>query len=192
MKIGKGAAYFRGFFQIGFFPHYCNADLYKMLQGKRLTPDQALQKARHFCGYQERCHQEVKNKLFSFGLNRQEVDNLIATLIEEDYLNEERFAIQFAGGKFRMKGWGRSRIKNELQQRQVSEYCIKKAMKEIPETVYRETIEKMARNRWETLKGEDKLSRLRKTQDHLLYKGYEWDLIKEVMKVLQSGLASGE
>lgn len=163
-----------------------------MLQGKRLTPDQALQKARHFCGYQERCHQEVKNKLFSFGLNRKEVDNLLSTLIQEDYLNEERFAIQFAGGKFRMKGWGRGRIKNELQQRQVSDYCIKKAMKEIPETVYRETIEKMARKRWESLKGEDKLSRLRKTQDHLLYKGYEWELIKEVMKVLQSGQASGE
>lgn len=65
-------------------------------------------------------------------------------------------------------------------------------MKEIPEPAYLETLEKLARNRWESLKGEDKLSRLRKTQDHLLYKGYEWELIKEVMKVLQSGQASGE
>lgn len=181
-----------GFNEIGFFPHSHNADLYPMLQGKRLTPDQALQKARHFCGYQERCHQEVKNKLFSFGLNRQEVDNLLSALIEEDYLNEERFAIQFAGGKFRMKGWGRSRIKKELQQRQVSDYCIKKAMKEIPEAAYRECLEKLARNRWNSLKGEDKLARLRKTQDQLLYKGYEWDLIKETLKNLHAAEGSGE
>lgn len=157
-----------------------------MIQGKRLTPDQALQKARHYCGYQERCHQEVKTKLFGLGLNRQEVDNALSTLIEEDYLNEERFAIQFAGGKFRMKGWGRSRIKMELKQRQVSEYCIKKAMKEIPDSAYYTTLEKLARIRWESLKDEDKPSRLRKTQDHLIYKGYEWDLIKETLKGLES------
>ncbi|HEY8396428.1 MAG TPA: regulatory protein RecX [Flavihumibacter sp.] len=157
-----------------------------MLQGKRLTPDQALQKARHYCGYQERCHQEVKEKLYSYGLNRQEVEEAIATLIEEDYLNEERFAIQFAGGKFRMKGWGRTRIKNELKQRQVSEYCIKKAMKEISDEDYMATLEKMARSRWDLLKKEAPLNRLRKTQDHLLYKGYEWDLVKSVLGQLKS------
>lgn len=157
-----------------------------MLQGKRLTPAQALQKARHYCGYQERCHQEVKEKLYSYGLNRQEVEEAIATLIEEDYLNEERFAIQFAGGKFRMKGWGRTRIKNELKQRQISEYCIKKAMKEISDEDYMATLEKMARSRWELLKKEAPLNRLRKTQDHLLYKGYEWDLVKSVLGQLKS------
>lgn len=157
-----------------------------MLQGKRLTPAQALQKARHYCGYQERCHQEVKEKLYSYGLNRQEVEEAIATLIEEDYLNEERFAIQFAGGKFRMKGWGRTRIKNELKQRQISEYCIKKAMKEISDEDYMATLEKMARSRWDLLKKEAPLNRLRKTQDHLLYKGYEWDLVKSVLGQLKS------
>lgn len=170
----------------GFFPRLHLLELYRMIQGKKLTPDQALQKIRQYCAYQERCHQEVSAKLFTYGLYRQEVDQLIATLIEEDYLNEERFAIQFAGGKFRMKGWGRSRIKNELQQRKVSDYCIKKALKEIPEDSYLETLDKMARVRWAGLKGEDKLSRLRKTQDHLLYKGYEWDLIKQTIKQLQS------
>lgn len=157
-----------------------------MFQGKRLTPDQALQKARHYCGYQERCHQEVKEKLYSFGLNRQEMDQALSTLIEEDYLNEERFAIQFAGGKFRMKAWGRTRIKNELKQRQVSEYCIKKAMKEIPDDAYFATLEKLAVSRWESLREEATLIRLRKTQDHLLYKGYEWDLIKATISRLQA------
>lgn len=155
-----------------------------MLQGKRLTPEQALQKARHYCGYQERCHQEVKEKLYGFGLHRNEVDQALAALIEDDYLNEERFAIQFAGGKFRMKGWGRNRIKNELKQRQVSEYCIKKAMKEIPEAAYQQRVRQLAEKRWESLADENRLNRLRKTQDHLIYKGYEFDLIKLVMKEL--------
>lgn len=155
-----------------------------MLQGKRLTPEQALQKARHYCGYQERCHQEVKEKLYGFGLHRNEVDQALASLIEDDYLNEERFAVQFAGGKFRMKGWGRNRIKNELKQRQVSEYCVKKALKEIPDAEYQQRVRQLAEKRWESLADENRVNRLRKTQDHLIYKGYEFDLIKLVMKEL--------
>ncbi|OYW17150.1 MAG: RecX family transcriptional regulator, partial [Sphingobacteriales bacterium 12-47-4] len=81
---------------------------------QRLTPAQALQKLKHYCAYQERSHSEVKEKAYGFGLHRQEVDEVISALIQEDYLNEERFAIAFAGGKFRMKGWGRAKIKYEL------------------------------------------------------------------------------
>ena len=71
-----------------------------------LSKEQALQKIRHFCGYQERSHREVKEKLYSFKLRKQVVEEIICELIEESYLNEERFAIQFAGGKFRMLNWG--------------------------------------------------------------------------------------
>ena len=89
-----------------------------MLQRKQqYSKEQALQKLRHYCAYQERCHAEVKEKLYSFGLRKQMVEESIAQLIEEDYLNEERFAIQFAGGKFRMKQWGRVKIKHELKQK---------------------------------------------------------------------------
>jgi len=100
---------------------------------KQLTKEQALQKARHYCGYQERSHAEVKEKLYSFGLRRQEVDETLSQLIEDDYLNEERFACQFAGGHFRMKHWGRVKIRHELKQRQVGEYNIKKAIASIDE-----------------------------------------------------------
>src|ERR1700740_2162465 len=96
-----------------------------------LTKEQALQKARHFCGYQERHHREVKEKLYGFGLYKNDVEELLSKLIEENYLNEERFAIQFAGGRFRIKQWGRVKIKYALKQKQVSEYCIKKALKAI-------------------------------------------------------------
>src|SRR5215469_13549724 len=96
-----------------------------------LSLEQALQKARHYCAYQERCHSEVQEKLFSLGLRRAQIDEALATLIDENYLNEQRFAIQFAGGRFRLKHWGAVRIRHELKQKRVSDHCIKKAIEAI-------------------------------------------------------------
>lgn len=155
-----------------------------MAYSKSITPEQALQKAKHYCGYQERCHQEVKEKLYGMGLYKTQVEQLISQLIEEDYLNEERFSLQFAGGKFRMKGWGRNRIQNELKQRQVSDYCIKKALKEITDADYQATIEKLAEKKWESLSSLNHQEQLKKTQDYLLYKGYEWPVIQATLKKL--------
>ena len=76
---------------------------------KILTKEEALQKLKHFCGYQERCHREVQEKLYSLGIRKTDHDELLANLIEENYLNEERFAIQFAGGRYRIKNWGRKK-----------------------------------------------------------------------------------
>jgi regulatory protein len=157
-----------------------------MVFKKYVSKEQALQKAKHYCGYQERCHSEVKEKLYSFGIFRSDVEQLIAQLIEENYLNEERFAQQFAGGKFRMKHWGRMKIKHELKQKKVSEYCIKKAMKEIDEADYMKTLKKLAKEKWNALKQENTIfSKLRKTHDYLLQKGYERDLITQVIANLQ-------
>lgn len=157
-----------------------------MSYSKSITPEQALQKARHYCGYQERCHQEVKEKLYGMGLYKNQVEPLLSQLIEEDYLNEERFACQFAGGKFRMKGWGRNRIQSELKQRQVSDYCIKKALKEITEADYEEMLHKMAGKKWEMLRNLSLPEQQKKTQDYLLYKGYEWPKIQDALKKLAS------
>ena len=149
-----------------------------MIRRGSLSPKQALQKARHYCGYQERCHEEVKEKLYSFGLRRQDVDMAIATLIEENYLNEERFAIQFAGGHFRMKGWGRIKIRYELKQRQISEYNIKKALAAIMEEDYGQTLTRLADRKMETLQTEgNPFVRKRKLHDYLLSRGYEQDRI---------------
>jgi len=120
----------------------------------RLSKEQAFQKIRHFCAYQERCHQEVKEKLYSFGLHKQETEDLVSQLIEENYLDEERFAYQFAGGKFRMKQWGRKKIEYELRKRQVSSYCIGKALAQITEADYRESLEKLAAEKYKTVEGE--------------------------------------
>jgi regulatory protein len=155
-----------------------------MIQGKYLTKEQALQKAKHYCGYQERSHNEVKEKLYSLGLWKKDVEETISRLIEENYLNEERYAIAFAGGKFRMKHWGKVKIKYELQQKKISAYCIKKAMKEIDEDAYKKTFSKLAAQKWKSLKSEKNIFiRKRKTQDYLMQKGFEHELINEFFAI---------
>ncbi|MBI3883430.1 MAG: RecX family transcriptional regulator [Sphingobacteriales bacterium] len=147
-----------------------------------LTKEQAQQKARHYCAYQERCHSEVKEKLYNLGLHKNEIEELISYLIEEDYLNEERFAKTFAGGRFRIKEWGRVKIKYELKQKQVSEYCIKKALKEIDPKEYLKTLQKLADQKLSTLKTEKNIFiKRKKLQAFLLQKGFENEIIKEVM-----------
>lgn len=149
---------------------------------KQLTKEQALQKLKHYCAYQERCHSEVKDKLYQLGVWKKDHDEIIAVLIEENYLNEERFAVAFAGGKFRIKQWGRVRIKYELKQKQVSEYSIKKAMKQIDEEEYLSVLNKLAKEKYATLKNEQYLIRKKKTMDYLAAKGFEADLVRKVME----------
>lgn len=155
------------------------------MQQQKLTPEQALQKIKHYCAYQERSHAEVKEKLYGFGLYKKEVEPIMGTLIEENYLNEERFAIAFAGGHFRTKQWGRVKIKYHLKQKQVSEYCIKKALKTIDEDDYRQTLEKLFTEKLKTLKGEKNIFiKKRKLQDHLLQKGFESELVRELLAAM--------
>ena len=148
---------------------------------KQITKEQALQKLKHYCAYQERCHSEVKEKLYNLGAWKKDHDEIIATLIEENYLNEERFALAFAGGKFRVKQWGRVKIKYELKQKQVSEYCIKKSLKQIDEEEYIKVLNKLAKEKYTPLKSEQYLIRKKKTMDYLIAKGFEMDLIRRVV-----------
>jgi len=153
---------------------------------KYFSKDEALQKAKQYCAYQERCHSEVKEKLYSYGMNKKEVDELLSELISDNYLNEERFAIQFAGGKFRIKQWGRVKIKYALKQKQVSEYCIKKALSAIDEHDYLKTAQKLFDQKLKTLKSEKNLfTRKRKLQDHLMQKGYETALISKLVAAVK-------
>jgi regulatory protein len=149
------------------------------------TFEQAFQKIKQYCAYQERCHSEVRDKLYSFGLRQSEVEEAITLLITENYLNEERFAIHFAGGKFRMKQWGKHKIKQALKLRQVSDYCINKALKDIAVKEYERTFQKLTEQKLKTLKSEKNIFiKKRKLQDFLLQKGYENDLIRETLSNL--------
>lgn len=152
---------------------------------KRLTPEQAWQKIKHFCAYQERCHFETKEKLFGFGLSKTDVETLISRLIEEDYLNEARFAAQFAGGHFRIKKWGRVKIVYALKQKRVSSVNIKSALKEIDEENYKAILMKLAEAKWKLLKHEQYLNRQAKTSQYLMNKGYEPTLVQETIQQIR-------
>src|SRR3954454_23066559 len=140
---------------------------------QRLTKEQAWQKIKHYCAYQERNHYETKQKLYSFGLYKNEVEDLLSRLIEEDYLNEERFAEHFAGGKFRMKQWGKVKIMYELKQKQVSSYNIRRALQAIADEDYIATLQKLAAIKWQQLRGEQHIAMQAKATSYLLQKGFE-------------------
>ena len=150
---------------------------------KSYTPLQALPKIQHFCAYQERCHSEVMDKLYSFGLNKNEVDQLVSKLIEDNYLNEERFARSFVNDKFRFNKWGRKKIEYQLKAKRVSAYNIKSGMKAIDEEDYWKLLEKEATNKLESLQKEKNLhTRNAKVFQYLLSRGFESNLISEVLK----------
>jgi len=149
---------------------------------KTFTKEQALQKLKHYCAYQERSHQEVREKLFELGVKKNDREEIIATLIEENYLNEERFAIAYAGGKWRIKRWGRVKIKYELRQRGVSEYNIKKAMQQIDEEEYLRILNKLIREKYTSLGNAQPLLRKKKTIDYLAGRGFEAALVMQLMK----------
>jgi regulatory protein len=154
------------------------------VQRKFLTKEQALQKLRQYCAYQERSHHEVQQKLYELGIHKLHHDEIISTLIEEDYLNEERFAKAFAGGKFRMKEWGRKKIYYALKEKKVSEYNIKQAMKEINEEDYFKNLKGLVEEKYESLKEELYLTRRKKTIDYMIQKGYEFDLVTKALNEL--------
>ncbi len=149
----------------------------------RYSVEQALQKLRHFCGYQERSHDEVKQKLYSLGLYKDEIEIAISVLIEGNYLNEERYAIAFAGGKFRMKQWGKVKIEYELKTKKVSAYNIKLALKSIEEIDYLNTLQALTQKKWESIALEDEKMFVKKSKitTYLLQRGFEKQMVAEAI-----------
>jgi regulatory protein len=115
--------------------------------------------------------------MYALGVWKKDHDEIISLLIEENYLNEERFAIAFAGGKWRVKKWGRGRIKYELKQKSISDYCIRKAMKQITDEEYETVLKKLVMEKYESLKDEQWIIRKKKTVDYLVGRGFEPALI---------------
>ena len=141
--------------------------------------DAALNKLRHYCAYQERCHEEVRTKLLSLKIYGDGLEEIINKLIEEDFLNEERFAKAYAGGKFRMKKWGRGKIIQGLKLRKISDYCIKKAMLEIDEADYQKTLASLVKAALKKYVAKNPFETKSKTATYLLSRGYENELIWE-------------
>lgn len=147
--------------------------------------DQILQKLEYYCAYQERCHSEVQEKLRSFHLTSNEMDVIIVHLIQNNYLNEERFASVFSISKFHQKKWGKIRIKNELKARKISDFLITKAIKEIPSEEYQTTFDNISEKHWESITEKNALKKRKKFCDYLLRKGWESDWVYEKVKELE-------
>jgi len=150
----------------------------------RIGKEQAIQRIRHYCAYQERAQQEVRDKLYELGMTMDEVEEIMSDLIAENFLNEERFAVQFAGGHFRIKGWGKVKIQHALQQKRVSSYNIKIGLKAIDEEAYLKTLQQLATKKWMSLKGERGLSRMAKTYAFLHQRGFEPILYQPIVQKL--------
>lgn len=151
---------------------------------KKLTVQQAKEKINRYCAYQERSHLEVRNKLYEFGLMRDEIDEIITHLISENYLNEERFAKAFAGGKFRIKKWGRIKIVNALESKGLTKNCIKIGLKEIDDDDYLKTLSTILESKAEVITDENIYVRRDKLSQYAIAKGYEADLVWKMLKTI--------
>ncbi len=150
-------------------------------ENKKLSKQEAIPKIERYCVYQERCHKEVSNKLYEYGLKTDEVMEVLNEMVKRGFLNEERFAKAYAGGKFRQKGWGKTKIIRELKSRAISDYCINKALKEIESQDYTSTLEKIALKYISTHKTGKTWELKQKTLRHLMSKGYEYDQCHEIL-----------
>jgi regulatory protein len=153
---------------------------------KVFTVDEIKKKLEYYCAYQDRCHQEVEKKLSEFRLIPEARELILIHLIQDDFLNEHRFAQSFARGKFRIKKWGRNRITQELKLRNISAYNIKSAMKEIEAEEYFNTLQTLARTKYESIKETNPYIKKQKLYQYLYRRGFESDLIQEVMKSITS------
>jgi len=150
------------------------------------TVSEAIQKLENYCAYQERCHEEVIQKLRTLKMTPDEIDTIVVHLITDNFLNEERFACSFARGKHRIKHWGKVRIIRELQLRHISKYNIDKALKEIDSSEYLENFHLLAEKNWEAIAENNLLKKKKKWCDFLFRKGFESNLVYEKLKDLTS------
>lgn len=154
------------------------------MHSKAYSVIEATRKLEGYCAYQERCHKEVVQKLKGMRMIPDAINQIVTHLIQENYLNEERFAKNFACGKFSIKKWGKNRITNELKQRGISIFNIKIALKEINQTEYLKTLDELSKKRLAQIKEDNIQKRKKKLADYLLYRGWESDLVYGKLKEL--------
>lgn len=141
-----------------------------------------LNKARKYCAYQERSQQELRDKLYELGLYKKDVEQTIALMVEEGFLNEERFAIAYAGGKFRIKEWGKVKIKLALKQKKVSDYCIKKALAQINDKDYEAVLKKIVLSQSKKITEKNPLKRNYKLAQYIIGRGFEPELVWQALR----------
>jgi regulatory protein len=152
---------------------------------KYITKQEALTKLQRYCAYQDRCHQEVRSKLLDLGIRGFDLEEVIASLIEENFLNEERFARSFVRGKFRMKQWGRRKIEQELKKKNIPAYCVKMGFTEIEEDEYWHTLLEVLKKKNTTTKASKLYERKQKLAQYGIRKGFESHLVWKAVNELE-------
>lgn len=160
--------------------------MFVTMQNKVFTVDEIKRKLEQYCVYQDRCHKEVEQKMREYNLIPEAKEMILLSLLQDNFLNEERFAKSFARGKFRIKHWGKQRIVRELKFRNISSYNIKTALKEIDEQEYLKTIYSITEKRNEAISEPNIYKRKRKLIDFLMRKGYENELIYKTVDEVTS------
>src|SRR6185295_8257173 len=167
-----------------YFLTMTRADHSESKPGKKISPSEAFVKASQYCAFQERSHDEVRNKLYTYGLYKNDVEEIITRLITDGFLNEERFAKAFAGGKFRIKKWGRNKIAHELEFHKVTSRCIQKGLDEIDPTEYKKTLTRLLKTKLAQLNESNVFRKRDKAARFVIGKGYEpelvWKLLLEI------------
>jgi regulatory protein len=149
---------------------------------KSFTFEEIRQKMMNYCVYQDRCHQEVEQKMREFLLIPEAIEEILMYLLKENYLNEERFTRSYIRGKFYIKNWGKNKIKLNLKQKGVSEKLAKKCFDEIDEKDYINTIKKTFSVYYAKLNDSQENTKYYKTIKFLLSKGFEYETIKETLE----------
>lgn len=148
---------------------------------KSYTFQEIKQKMVNYCVYQDRCHYEVEQKMRDFTLIQEAKDEILLYLMQENYLNEERFVRSYIRGKFYMKSWGRTKIKIHLKQKGISEKLISNCWNEIDEEDYKNTIMKIYKDYFSKLSGLKEFQRKSKSIKYLLSKGFEYDYLIKIL-----------
>lgn len=144
---------------------------------KSYTVQEALQKLMHYCAYRDRSQKEVEDKLDDLRMIPEAKEKIIISLMQENFLNEERFARSFVRGKFRIKKWGRIKITQELKKKEISAPIIKLGLSEIKESDYRKTLYELAEKKVDKITEPNAYKKKKKLADHLLRRGYESTLV---------------
>lgn len=149
------------------------------------TVPEILQKARRWCALQERCQQEARDKLYAWGLHKEQVEQVIGQLIGEGFINEARFAEHYAVSKFRQKGWGKAKIKAALTEKRVSGPCITLGLKAIDGEEYASGLEQAVQRTWTKYRAYNGYERVQRVKRHLIGKGFDAEAIDGALKPLR-------
>jgi regulatory protein len=147
-----------------------------------ISSSEIKQKIFRYCAYQERCHLEVRNKLYEWGVSKTAGDEIISDLITQGFLNEERFARAYTGGKFRTKSWGRMKITHALESKGLTPNCIRSGMQEIDEKEYLKTLKELILKKTEQIIGENPYVKNDRVAKYVIQKGFEPELVWKVIK----------